>query len=187
MLEKKKFPIQIFIILEKVNLNFWTNKLNSSNLFFLYFAKSWMIPFINILKNEVFLNNSTLIEMSYIDYNNYFLKNFNFLKFKGMLYVNFYIYQLKLKLIVFFLNNQKIQNFPSIDKLYLNADWLERETSEMYNVIFNNKNDTRNLLLEYSKKEAVMSKEYQIEGFNDIYYSFFENQVILKKNFLVEL
>lgn len=187
MLEKKKFPIQIFIILEKVNLNFWTNKLSTHNLFFFYFTKSWMIPFINILKNEIFLNNNSLIEMSYIDYNNYFLKNFNFLKFKGMLYFNMYIYQLKLKLIVFFFNNQKIQKFNSIDKFYPNADWLERETSEMYNITFNNKNDTRNLLLEYSKKEAVMMKEYQLEGFNDVYYSFFENQVIIKKNFLVEL
>jgi hypothetical protein len=57
----------------------------------------------------------------------------------------------------------------------------------MYNIYFKYKNDSRNLLLEYSKKEAVMSKEYHLESFNDIYYSFFENQVILKKNILIEL
>ena len=90
-------------------------------------------------------------------------------------------------MIVFLSNNSIFQSFFSLDKIFLNSNWLERESSEMYGLKFLYKNDTRNLLLEYSRKESVMSKEFQLEGFNDIYYSFFENQVILKKNFLVEL
>lgn len=186
MLHKNIFPIQIFIILEKININFWTNT-SSNNLYFLYLKNYWIILFNSIIKNELFLNSSSLIEHSYIDFSLNFLKNFNLLKLKGILFFNIFIHQLKLKLIVFFFNSTQIQSFLSIDRIFLNSDWLERETSEMYNIKFLNKNDSRNLLLDYSKKEAIMLKEYQLEGFYDVYYSFFENQVIIKKNFLVEL
>lgn len=187
MLQKNIFPIQIFIILEKVNLNIWTNFLSNRTLFFLNLKNNWIVLFSQILNNELFLNNCSLIESSYIDFNSFFLKNINFLKFKGMLFLNIYFYQLKIKMIVFLSNNSIFQSFFSLDKIFLNSNWLERESSEMYGLKFLYKNDTRNLLLEYSRKESVMSKEFQLEGFNDIYYSFFENQVILKKNFLVEL
>lgn len=187
MMSKNSFPIQLFIVLEKVNINFWTNSLSNKNLFFIFIKKNWIILFSQILKNELFLNNLTLIESSFVDFNSYFLKNLYFLKFKGLLFFNFYVYQLKLKLIIFSFNNNYFQSFPSLDKIFLNSDWLEREVSEMYNLKFVFKNDTRNLLLEYSKKEGVMLKEFQLEGFHDVFYSFFENQVVLKKNFLVEL
>lgn len=187
MLQKNIFPIQIFIILEKISLNFWTNFLCQNNLFFLYIKKNWILLFNLVLKNELFLNNNSLIESSYIDFNFFFLKNINLLKYKGLLFFNIYIYTLKIKFIVFTLHNSIKKTFFSLDKIFLNSNWLEREISEMYNIFFLYKNDTRNLLLEYSKKEAVMLKDYKLEGFCDIYYSFFENQVILKKNFLVEL
>lgn len=187
MLQKNTFPLQIFIILEKINLNIWTNYLSNRNIFFLNLKSNWILLFSHILNNELFLNNCSLIESSYIDFNTFFLKNINFLKFNGMLYLNFFIYQLKIKLILFSFNNVNTKIFYSLDKIFLNSNWLERESSEMYGLKFAYKNDTRNLLLEYSRKEAVMSKEFQLEGFNDVYYSFFENQVILKKNFLVEL
>lgn len=187
MIQKNAYPIQIFIILEKVNTNVWTNKLINKSLFFLHFKSNWLILFSQILKHELLLNNNLIIESSYIDFTNFFLKNINLLKFKGMLFINIYIYKLKLNLIAFFFNNCIFQNFQSLDKIFFNANWLEREISEMYNIKFFNKNDTRNLLLEYSKKEAVMLKDYQLEGLNEVYYSFFENQVILKKTNLVEL
>lgn len=187
MIRNNLFPIQIFVILEKINLNIWTNFLINKNIFFLFIKKNWIILLSHILKHELFLNSNSLIESSYIDFNSFFLKNFNFLKFKGMLFLNIFIYQLKIKLIIFTFNNSTYQSFYSLDKIFLNADWLERESSEMYNLKFNFKNDSRNLLLEYSRKEGVMLKEFQLEGFNDVYYSFFENQIVLKKNYLVEL
>ena len=57
----------------------------------------------------------------------------------------------------------------------------------MYNIDFIYKKDKRNLLLEYSKIEPVMLKNYQVEGLNDIYFSFFENQIVINKNSTIEL
>lgn len=187
MLKKNFFPIQIFIILEKINFNFWTNLLSNKFLFFIHVQSKWLLSLNQIFKNELFLNSNTLVEASYLDFSNFFLKNLNFLKFKGLLFFNIYFYQIKMNLMVFSLNNHFIKSYPSLDKIFHNSNWLERECSEMYNLKFSYKNDTRNLLLEYSKKEGVMLKEFNLEGLNDIYYSFFENQVIFKKNFLIEL
>lgn len=184
---KNTFPIQIFIILEKIYINLWTNSLNSKNTFFVHLNKNWLLPFTQILKNESFLNNSSLIESSFLDmslnlknYNN----NFNL---NGILYYKIFIFSLKLKIFILSINNSNVKIYKSIDKIFLNSNWLERESSEMYNLKFEYKDDTRNLLLEYSRKEGVMLKIFHIEGLNDIYYSFFENQIITKKNVLIEL
>jgi NADH dehydrogenase (ubiquinone) Fe-S protein 3 len=64
---------------------------------------------------------------------------------------------------------------------------LERETSEMFKISFLNKTDTRRLLLDYSKHENPLLKDFPTEGFNDVFYSFFEDQVIYNTTTVVEL
>ena len=75
----------------------------------------------------------------------------------------------------------------SIDKIYKNANWLERETSEMYGILYYNKNDTRKLLLDYSKIENPLLKDFPSEGLQDVFFNFFENQVTISKNEIIEL
>lgn len=57
----------------------------------------------------------------------------------------------------------------------------------MYGIKFNNKKDSRPLLLDYSKNEFPMLKDFPTEGINDIYYNFFENKLTFIKNEFVEL
>ena len=57
----------------------------------------------------------------------------------------------------------------------------------MFKVSFFNKVDTRRLLLDYSKQENPLLKDYPVEGFNDVFYSFFDDQVISKNATTVEL
>jgi NADH:ubiquinone oxidoreductase subunit C len=57
----------------------------------------------------------------------------------------------------------------------------------MYGIIYKNKNDSRKLLLDYSKIENPLLKSFPCDGFKDVFYSFFENQVILNKNEIIEL
>ena len=47
----------------------------------------------------------------------------------------------------------------------------------MYNVIFLNKTDTRRLLLDYSKNENPLLKNYPSSGYTELFYNIFENQV----------
>jgi NADH:ubiquinone oxidoreductase subunit C len=142
-------------------------------------------------KNEVFLSNSTLLENSAIDNK----KNFDFLKkinffFKNrlLLFYVYYFYTIKSKLMILTTyNNNNLSKIASIDKIFKSAGWLERETGEMFKISYGFKTDTRRLLLDYSKQENPLLKDYPVEGFNDVFYNFFEDQVVYNNATVIEL
>lgn len=84
-------------------------------------------------------------------------------------------------------NNNNLNKISSIDKLFKSASWLERETGEMFRISYNLKIDSRRLLLDYSKQENPLLKDYPTEGFNDVFYNFFEDQVVYNNSTVVEL
>jgi NADH:ubiquinone oxidoreductase subunit C len=53
--------------------------------------------------------------------------------------------------------------------------------------MFNGKKDIRNLMLEYSKNEYPMLKEFPCEGHFDVYYDLFEDQLQYVESEFVEL
>jgi NADH:ubiquinone oxidoreductase subunit C len=57
----------------------------------------------------------------------------------------------------------------------------------MFRVSFSLKTDPRRLLLDYTKKENPLLKDYPTEGFNDVFYNFFEDQVTYNNSTVVEL
>ena len=187
------FPIQIFLILEKININLFFSKKNYYNSYSLYTSNKNVLNISYVLKNELFLNTSSLIENSAID-----LKYFNnnddlvlnfFKKYNKILFYNFNIFNSKIKLYLYiFLNSYKSKtNLNSIDKIYPNASWIERETSEMYNIYFYNKKDHRKLMLDYSFNDSPLLKDYPLEGRKQYFFSFFENQVISQDNKYIEI
>ena len=100
----------------------------------------------------------------------------------------YYFYYLKIKinlsLIYNFLTKPHLQ---SIDLVYNNAGWIERETSEMFGINYSFKKDLRKLLLDYSTLENPLLKLYPSEGFFDVFYNFFDNQVTAGEISSVEL
>ncbi len=142
-------------------------------------------------KNEVFFSNSTLLENSAIDNK----KNFNFqdkfqffFKNRILLFYVYYFFTFKSKIMLFTTyNNNNLIKIPSIDKVFKSAGWLERETGEMFKISYDLKIDTRRLLLDYSKQENPLLKDYPVEGFNDAFYSLFEDQVVYNNSTVVEL
>lgn len=58
----------------------------------------------------------------------------------------------------------------SIAELFLNANWLEREASELHGVLFSGKKDLRNLLLPYGDTSAPMRKSFPAIGIREIFY-----------------
>ena len=105
-----------------------------------------------------------------------------------MPFYTLYFYFLKTKLTVF-VGETQLTNplFSSIDSIYSNANWVERETSEMYNLFYKFKVDVRRILLDYSKIENPLLKKFPCEGYNDLFYNIFENQVTIKQSETVEL
>jgi NADH:ubiquinone oxidoreductase subunit C len=74
-----------------------------------------------------------------------------------------------------------------VDKLYKSASWLEREVGEMFNVSYTLKSDTRRLLLDYSKQENPLLKDYPVEGLISVFYNIFEEQVTYGNLTVIEL
>ena len=189
--KKYTLPLSIFVVFENINPVVWTSESFYPNSYILYLNKSWFYSINIFFKNEVFLSNSTLLENSAIDNK----KSFNFLnrvdfslKNRILLFYVYYFYTLKTKILLFTtFNNNSLSKIPSIDKLYKSASWLERETGEMFRISYEQKNDTRRLLLDYSKTENPLLKDYPVEGFNDAFYSLFEDQVVYNNSTVVEL
>lgn len=191
MYKQYTFPVQIFIILEKISCKLWLNKALEYNNYYLFFSTKWFIPFIQVIKKELFLSNNILVDQSATDMlqlDNQEDRKWFFFFSRLQIYYNFYFFFIKAR-ITLLLNttNSQKQTLASIDRYYSNANWLERESSEMYGLFFFFKNDTRKLLLDYSKIENPMLKDFPSEGLTDVFYNFFYNQVITNKNEVVEL
>ena len=105
-----------------------------------------------------------------------------------LLFYIYYFFTFKTKIILFSTySNKFVTKISSLDKLYKSASWLERETGEMFKISYIGKIDTRRLLLDYSKQENPLLKDYPVEGFNDVFYSFFEDQVVCNNLTVIEL
>lgn len=192
MYKKYIFPVNIFIVFEKLNTNIWTSKILKPNHFFLMVDQNWFYSLNLLFKNDLFFNNSTLIDTSAVDTLKFSKINNNldifFKKNRVIIYYSYYFYNLKLKLNIILLNNfYKKNKIASIDKIYKNANWLEREVSEMFGINYYNKKDVRKLLLDYSKVENPLLKDFPVEGFSEVFYDFFEDQVVFLNNDSIEL
>jgi len=189
--KKYTLPLSIFVVFENVNPVIWTSESFYPNSYIFYINQSWLYSINLFFRNEVFFSNSTLLENSAIDNK----KNFNFLKKFQLSLQNrlllFYIYHfftIKTNIILFTsYDNTNLRKIASVDKIYKSAGWLERETGEMFKISYNYKTDTRRLLLDYSRQENPLLKDYPVEGFNDAFYNFFEDQVVYNNSTVVEL
>lgn len=191
-------PVQLFLVFEKLNSKLWISKKLNSNHSLILIPSNWFYAINIFLKKEILLSNITLIENSAIDSSNYNIQNNEnnlnkdslenyFLNNKLIVFYNYYNYFLKNKITLFLILNNLCKSVDSIDRIFNNANWLERETSEMYGINYRWKTDTRKLLLDYSKIEHPLLKEFQCEGTQDVFYNIFNNQVTVLKNETVEL
>lgn len=191
-------PVQLFLVFEKLNSKLWISKKLNSNHSLILIPSNWFYAINIFLKKELLLSNISLIENSAIDSSNYNIQNNEnnldknslenyYLNNKMVVFYNYYNYFLKNKITLFLILNNLCKSLDSIDRIFNNANWLERETSEMYGINYRWKTDTRKLLLDYSKIEHPLLKEFQCEGTQDVFYNIFNNQVTVLKNETVEL
>lgn len=189
MYRKYTLPLSIFVVFENINAIIWTSEKFYNNSYVIYINQSWLYSINIFLKNDLLLNNSTLLENSAIDNKNNKLLlggHKTHLNSKILLFYVYLFYTLKAKIIILTSYNCFCK-LSSIDKIYKSSSWLERETGEMFNINFLFKTDNRRLLLDYSRQENPLLKDYPVEGFNDVFYNFFEDQVVWNNSTVVEL
>lgn len=181
--KKYKFPLQVFVVFEKLPCLMYSSNVLTSNHYLIYNSLQWYYPINLFLKKDLFFYFSTLIESSAWDSLNYVAFddkiNFFYKNNRLMLYNNYYNYTNKLRLtFLYSYSLLKHNELLSIDRLYENSQWLERETSEMFNINYIFKKDTRSLLLDYPKKNFPLLKDFPTESWSELYYDFLEKTLI---------
>ena len=191
MCKKYTLPLSIFVVFENINPVIWTSESFYPNSYFFFLNQSWLYSVNFFFKNDVFFSNSMLLENSAIDNNKNlnFLKNINYSSNQNiLLFYIYYFFSIKMSIVLLTTyNNNKLNKLPSLDKIYKSSNWLERETSEMFRISYSLKLDTRRLLLDYSRQENPLLKNFPVEGFSDVFYNFFEDQVTYNESTVVEL
>jgi NADH:ubiquinone oxidoreductase subunit C len=153
------------VYINESNLYFLTLHIKLSSLFystqlceiFAYetFSNTNQVNLNPILESKIPLTNNSII-----------VYNFHCILFQQ----RFFIFSL--------LNNKKniknqsltLNSLNSITELYLNANWLEREVSELHGIFFNNKKDLRNLMLTYGDVSAPLRKSFPSIGVKELFY-----------------
>ena len=187
LFKKYQFPINLFIIFEKINPVIYTSQVLTPNHYVCFIPNKWYYGFNLVLKKELFYSFSNLTDISCIDTLKYdkFIPEQDVINNKRFLIYNiYYFYWIKVRMTLVQFSDYKIE---SIDSIYKNSSWLEREVGEMYGLKYNNKKDNRSLLLDYSRNEYPMLKDFPCEGYYEIYYDFFENKLQYIKNEFIEL
>lgn len=93
-----------------------------------------------------------------------------------------YIFLLKkwnIKLNIVITQQASISCFDA-SKIFNGLSWPIRETSEMFNLHFINKIDSRRLLLEYTSENSPMLKTFACEGYEELEYDIRERWLIYK-------
>lgn len=168
------------------NVKLWTSNKTSKNTQYvsLYFN---IYKILFILKNTLQNYYLSLIDVCGVDISLFNLKNFfkYSFAFKFLVLFNFNNYKTFSKtLFLIFLNKNYLY---SIDGLFLNANWLERELIEFLNLNILNKTDTRNLLLDYNFIGAPLLKTFPTEGYSELFFNFSTFSLDYISNEFIEL
>lgn len=162
----------------KNNLKIFTSKKNTNN-HWLIFLFNINTQFLFLLKQQINSNLLSLLEITGVDLTK--LTNYNFLFnssnlsftsafFNKLIIYNIFDYNISTRFSLFCFLNPK-ENINSIESIFFNSNWLERELVEFFNINIINRSDTRNLLLDYNLQANPLLKTYPTEGHQEIFFN----------------
>ena len=70
------------------------------------------------------------------------------------------------------------ETVPSITKIFLSANWMEREVFDMYGISFKDHPDLRRILTDYGFKGYPLRKDFPLTGHTEVRYSEEDKKVI---------
>ena len=70
------------------------------------------------------------------------------------------------------------ESVPSITSIFPNANWLERETWDMFGIPFKNHPDLRRLLTDYGFSGFPLRKDFPLTGYTELRYDDEEKRII---------
>jgi NADH:ubiquinone oxidoreductase subunit C len=188
MFKAYKFPLQLFFFFERLSLQYWTSTVIKPQHYVIFWPAQAAGVLSQVFKHELNLSQSYLVDASCIDTSAYSPSTLEFNSFfRQNRYLTFYLlytYHLKSRFTLCFPHAAPLASF---EDAYPNANWLEREFSELYGVQLQFKKDSRNLLLDYTALANPMKKGYPCVGEEEIFYNPLEEALVYYPNTAVEL
>jgi len=170
-------------------VTFFTSEAVTSNHYIMFVPKVWKHSLVAALKYETATSLTYMVDSTVVDTYNYDLFNkeedYNLDLSRFLRLDNYYSLSNRTRYTV--IESATRNALRSSSTFFKNAVWLEREFLEMYGPALSTLYDTRNLLLEYSFTDNPMLKTYPTEGYVDIYYDFFRDQLCYVNHDYVEL
>ena len=155
-------------MLNKRILYFYYEHYYLNNCIYMLTFKTTVITSLFTLKFNSFFKPSLFLELSAFDYSNFL--GYVDLPTYTLLYCVF-SFLLCLSFMLFTLGSEGVNVYTG-SYIYNNLFWSEREISEMHNVNFADKGDSRHLLLDYSLNGNPMLKNYSVIGYVELFFSF---------------
>jgi len=172
-----RFPLGLFIVFNQLKLIVWTSKEDTKFDYYIAIPNQDLHSVILYIKKHVFGNQSYLVDLTtYSPCNNLPTALLNMSSDSNMNIMSLYLYHSRLRL-HFVYSSTTNTVIKSIDAIYKNSNWLERESTEMYGVSLYSKGDSRKLLLNYFDNNTPMKKSYNSSSNYEVYYDFLDSQV----------
>jgi NADH:ubiquinone oxidoreductase subunit C len=74
----------------------------------------------------------------------------------------------------------------SLQEIYVNSNWLEREVWDLYGVYFVKHNDLRRILTDYGFLGHPLRKDFPLTGFDELYYHESQKKIIYDRVMLTQ-
>lgn len=122
-----------------------------------------VLPVMHFLASHAALQFCSLTEMTAVDYPE---------RVNGRFEVTYVLWSptLNARLIVKAMVDE-LTPLESVTPVFKNADWLERETWDMFGVFFKNHPDLRRLLTDYGFTHHPLRKDFPVQGYTEVFYS----------------
>jgi NADH:ubiquinone oxidoreductase subunit C len=172
-----RFPLGLFVVFNQLKLVVWTSKEDTKFDYYISIPNQDLYSVVLYIKKHVFGNQSYVVDLTtYSPCNNLPNSMIGASPDSTMNILSLYLYNSRIRLhFVYLLQPSSL--IRSIDFIYKNMNWLERESIEMYGTSLHTKGDSRKLLLNYFDNNTPMKKSYNSLSSYEVYYDFLDAQV----------
>jgi len=137
----------------------------------LVLSKSTLYFALTFLKLHVGLQYKLLSCISGVDF---LTNNYRFSVVYDLLSIT---YNSRLRIKVFI---NEISSLPSIVKIFINANWWEREIWDLYGIYFDQHPDLRRILTDYGFEGHPMRKDFPLSGYIEVRYDDNKKRIIVE-------
>jgi NADH dehydrogenase (ubiquinone) Fe-S protein 3 len=137
----------------------------------LVLSKSTLYFALTFLKLHIGLQYKLLSCISGVDF---LTNNYRFSVVYDLLSIT---YNSRLRIKVFI---NEISSLPSIVKIFINANWWEREIWDLYGIYFDQHPDLRRILTDYGFEGHPMRKDFPLSGYIEVRYDDNKKRIIVE-------